>query len=67
MASARSAAQTASASRSSFRSSDSRSRARMALRRLRPDVAGEHDLFHLLQDGRVDLFLALKERAQLAR
>ena len=35
------------------------------LGRLRTDVAGEHDLFHLLQDGRVDLFLALKERAQL--
>ena len=35
------------------------------LRRLGPDVAREHDLFHLLQDGRVDLFLALKERTQL--
>ncbi len=37
------------------------------LRRLRPDVAREHDLFHLLEDGRVDLFLALKERGELAR
>ena len=34
------------------------------LRGLRTDVAREHDLFHLLQDGRVDLFLALEERRE---
>ena len=35
------------------------------LRRLHADVAREHDLFHLLEDGRVDLFLAGEERAEL--
>ena len=64
MASARSAAHTASASRSSFFVERVAQPREDGLRRLRPDVAREHDLFDLLEDGRVDLLLALKERRQ---
>ena len=64
VASARSAAQTASVSLQLVLGERLAKPGEDGLRRLRTDVAREHDLFHLLQDGRVDLFLALKERRE---
>jgi hypothetical protein len=65
VASARSAAHTASASRSSLRSERFAETVQDRLRGLGADVAREHHLFQPLQDGRVELFLALKKRGEL--